>query len=476
MSLPITTTDTYYQVDDDDDFGSVLDEDQPDEDEDDEQELEDEEEHEYEDADEEEEEEEYEDDEDDENCSTGVCNTRMVAPIAYATPIPAYNPGTIYRPPQPPAVQLVIDDEVARASPPRIPNVVHMQQVPRNALDAAQIPTFKSQTPGIPQPYTIPTMVRPGGLVTPVGGVSTRPPGVQTGMIPTYNAGVKPPGITPGIPQPIGVGVPKPFTIPQPIGVGVPTPFKIGAGTPQSTMNIPQPGGTQVPMGIPQPIGGKPPSPFRIGIPMPISQQVVNTGVQPVFTGTVNKTPSPLRIGVPVSTGPQLAFTSPIPVQMPTATPPMIRIGGGPPTVNIGTIMPKPFSPPVIRTTAPPSVAGVQLPGGGGMMPKINVPAMTPFVINVNQSKNFKELLIREAEETDAIFQFRSFVAQELATIPLSDIEGLEGKILSPDTIILASQLITKKKWFKISYSEDMNEIISMLISLSPGLGTHEIE
>ena len=465
MSIPIKTTDTYNPVDDDDDFGSLLDEDQPAEEEDDEEEED--EEHEYEDEeqdeDEDEEEEEEYEDEDEEDCSTGVCNTRMVAPIIYATPIPVYNPGTIHRPPASSAVQLVIDDDVARASPPRIPNVVHMQQVPTNALDAAQIPTFRPPTIGIPQPYSIPTMVRPGGLIAPVGVGTTRPPGV----IPSYNAGIPQPiGVGVGIPRPVGINIPPSIKV----GISIPTPITVGTPKPFS---IPQPMAAPPQLlngGIPQPIGGKPPSPFRIGIPIPMSQQPYIPAVQTVG----GKPPSPFRIGIPVPTSQQPYIPAVQTVGVPVATPPMIRINASPPVINVNGV--KPFSPPIIRMNAPPpATPGVQLPSGMAM-PRINVPSMTPYVINVNQSKNFKELLIREAEETDAIFQFRSFVAQELATIPLSDIEGLEGKILSPDTIILASQLITKKKWFKISYPEGMDDVISTLISLSPGLSTYEIE
>jgi hypothetical protein len=467
MNRPVAITDTYYPGDDDDDdFSTVLDEDAVDDEEEDAE-------HEYEDANEDAEEDDEEDDaeqpfdeddedEDDEDdeCSNGMCPAVPILPgrpaipvipvgrpaipaipaarpvvfgapqigghANYATPVPTFNTGLVPQPPKREA-QLIIDDDNPRASPPRIPNVVHVQPVPKDALNAAQIPRvaynpgLQPTIPriGVPTPFTIPTMPRPDGIVMQSHQQPAIPP--QIG------------GNRPVIPQPIGMNRPPvtATTIPQPIGMNRP---------PTIGVAIPTPG-----------VGMKTPSPPVIGA------RTMNVPV-------MGKPTTPLPGGIP--TIPQI---------------PVIR----PPTMMTQTQMPqmpgmvKPNSPPIIRPPTPGTVNGppqVIMPGGG-VMPRFNIPTIIPHVVNVaQQSKNYKELLIRENEETDAMFAFRTFVAQELNTIPLSDVEGLEGKILSPDAIILISNLITKKKWFKVSYPEDMNDVITMLIELSSGLGTYDIE
>jgi hypothetical protein len=554
-----STTDGYFDVDDEDFGESLLDVGQEEYDEDDEEEheadsdLDEEEEHEYEDGEQDEnEDEEEEEEEDAENdhlfdseeedvCSNGVCVTGPVIPVSRAL-IPGTNinipnrPTSIYNPPPPvyntlpitinsrvPTTILEIDDSpvVTTISPPRIP---HQQPVttirpPTNIGTLAQIPSqmqphvFPKPTVfSIPSAMPIPvggaripsqsTVVQPTipmptsinydqmryVIPIPIPGGTYKPPQL-TQMMPTPGGTYKPP--TPNSARPT---IPQP-TIPMPISAGnykPPTPNGIRPTIPQPTMPMPISAGNYkppTPIGVrptipqPTPVGYNYPAPNHVqlypppnplpgvthGLPaIPLSTTFQGQNTVPTVPGTY-KPPTPIGI-----------YKPPTPQTIPVPTP------GG---IRPGIPVPVPFN---VRPGIPvniPSRVGIAVAGPNVVLPNgapitsTTIPTIIPYTVPIvsQQPKNYKELLKRDDGETDEIFSFRTFIAQELATIPLSLLPdaqqfGLADKTLSADAIIMLSSLITKKKWFNVVYPEPMDDVIHMLIEISSVLGNYDIE
>ena len=152
----------------------------------------------------------------------------------------------------------------------------------------------------------------------------------------------------------------------------------------------------------------------------------------------------------PTNTPPSISTPSTVSANGPVRV--KIRIAGAPSSTPVvaastlsanNTVMPNMISPPSVSNSMMP------LPG-------------------VKIINSYKDLLVKEPGETDAMYQYRAHLAAIIEDAPLY-LLGVNQQ-LTPNAIILISRMLNNRLWLKNKYESSYEEVLDLLCDICPEL------
>jgi hypothetical protein len=94
-------------------------------------------------------------------------------------------------------------------------------------------------------------------------------------------------------------------------------------------------------------------------------------------------------------------------------------------------------------------------------------PSMMPLP-GVKPINSYKDLLVKEPGETDAMYQYRAHLAAIIEDAPLY-LLGINQQ-LTPNAIILISRMLNNRLWLKNKYESNYEEVLDLLCDICPEL------
>jgi hypothetical protein len=86
----------------------------------------------------------------------------------------------------------------------------------------------------------------------------------------------------------------------------------------------------------------------------------------------------------------------------------------------------------------------------------------------VKPINSYKDLLVKEPGETDAMYQYRAHLAAIIEDAPLY-LLGINQQ-LTPNAIILISRMLNNRLWLKNKYESSYEEVLDLLCDICPEL------